>query len=363
MKKTLLTAGMVLVVAVAAASADSTTLLGGTSHDLVLTGGGNSGTVGNYTLLTSPDESLSGVLNYYEVYDANFHVSGHRVDLHDAGGAFLRTVAEDTESGFGSFVTVAGPDVYLGRADWQDPSTDVIARVVGGLSAVGGAVETVMPLVSSYAMAVVSPDVAYAVYKDGTNKIARLDLAARTAEAVVDVGGFSAGLDCDGDGNLYFGTYASGAVGGGEAILKLTAAQLAGGVALMPADAEIVVELPSGQGAAGVAVDAAGNVVFAMNGGRSELAVVYAGKDYTGAAEGFDVLAGGKTWLSHVEAVGDVRLYDTAWPNNAAMVNGFYQPISYVPEPTTMGLLALAAAAGLRRRRGRHSRGRARGRV
>jgi len=350
MNKTLLTIAVLVSAAGVAARADSTTLEGDTAHDLTLTGGGNSGTVGNYTLLTDASGAPAGVLNYYELYAPDYQLLGHRVDLHDAGGAFVRTLAEDAEAGFGSFVTAHGQDVYLGRADWKDPSNDVIARVVGGLSADHGAVETVMPLKSNYALAIAPSGEAYAVYNDGANKIGCLDLAAGVEEMAIEVGGFSAGLACDAAGNVYFGTYAAHA-GGNEKILKLTAAQLAGGAGTTLADAEIVAEMPPGQGAAGVAVDAAGNVVFATNGAVSELAVVYAGKDYTGAAEDFDVLAGGKTWLSHVEAVGDVGLYDTLTPDNAAFVNGFNFPISYVPEPATMGLLAAAAAVGMMRRR------------
>jgi hypothetical protein len=246
-------------------------------------------------------------------------------------------------------VAVHDGEVYLGRADWADPTQDGIERVVGGLAAENGTVERVLGLQSVYDLAVAPGGEAYAVFHDGTNRIARVDLDAGTAETVLDVGGFSAGLACDGEGGLVFGTYAAYG-GANDRILRCAPGQLSGGP-LTLGDAEVLAELPPMAGAAGVAVDDADNVLFAVNDGGHALAAIYAGKDYAGQPRGYDILAAGQTWLTQVEALGDVTRYDGVSPGNAAFTSGYSYPISYAPEPGALALLAGGGLALLRRRR------------
>jgi hypothetical protein len=342
MDKTFL--AVMLAVSSAGALAESTTLKGDHTHDLTLTKDDTPVVPGVFALLAGADGTLSGVLNYWQT------ATGHQVDLYDAAGSFVRTVAADGSSGFPAFVAVRDGEVYLGRADWTDPTQDGIERVVGGLAAENGTVERVMDLQSVYDLAIAPGGEAYAVFNDGTNRIARVDLDAGTAETVLDVGGFSTGLACDSEGGLVFGTYAAYGAGS-DRILRCSPGLLAGPLPLSLDDAEVLAEMPPGAGAGGVAVDDADNVLFAMNDGGHYLGAVYAGKDYAGEPRGYDILAAGRTWLTQVETLGDVTRYDGVSPGNAAFTVGYFHPISYAPEPGALALLAAGGLALLRRRR------------
>jgi hypothetical protein len=274
--------------------------------------------------------------------------------LYARDGSLVRTVATDSSGGFPSFVAVSGNDVYLGRADWANPAGDSIDRVVGGLAATAGATQTVMPLMSNWAMSFAPDGTAYAMFNDDSNKIARLDLTAGTAQTIVDIGGSSGGLGFAPNGDLYFNTYWADKTRPDQ-VLRLTAAQLAGTLPLDISAAQVVAQLPAGQGGAGLAVDDAGNVVFGINGAYGELACIYAGKDYSGNPFGYDWMAKGSTWLGYVATAGDVSKFDHLNPDNAAFTSGYMTPISFVPEPATAGLLALAALAGVLRRKRRRS--------
>jgi MYXO-CTERM domain-containing protein len=337
-----------------------------TGYDLALAPDGSSAASEVWTLLTGPDGSMQGVLTYaltYEMQSGKMVYTGHSLDLYARDGSFVKTVSTDSSNGYPSFVAASGNvvngndysgiDVYVGHSDRTGDSID---RVVGGLGASTGADEKVMTLRGNWAMSFAPDGSAYAMYNDGANKIARVNLQAGTAQTVVATGGYSGGFDLAPNGDLYFSTYWMDPARPDE-VLRLTAGQLAGALPLDLSAAQVVAQLPAGMGGGPVAVDKAGDVVFAMNDmttySSGLLACIYAGKDYSGLPTGYDVLAAGNTWLWQVDTAGDVSQSGSVSLDDAAFVSGDGTPISYVPEPVSALLLAGLGLAGVLRRRRR----------
>ena len=322
--------------------------------DLALTGGGSVGKVA----LVGNAGGLSGVLNFYDVLDANWAITGHRLDLHDASGAYVRTLASDSiTAGWVGYVTEHNGTVYVGRtstgSDVDNHRIDAVDLSASG--ATFDASTKVATLMYGYDLQFDSNGDAYASHNPGgfspLTQIVRADLSGNDAhEVIVDVGGYAAELAFDAADNLHYGTNSLAA----DKLLRFDAELLDDGVTLGLADADVLSNLPSAGD--GLAVDAAGNVVFSMNDYSSwpysaTMGVVWAGKDYSAYGDQkFDVLSGAGGSVSNVMTLGDVSLYDGSL-DNAAFGVGYGGPVGYVPEPACMAALAMGAAALVRRRR------------
>jgi len=322
--------------------------------DLALTGGGP---VGRIAMLSDAG-GLSGVLNFYDVLDVNWDIAGHRLDLHDASGAYVRTLASDAiAAGWAGYVTEYNGTVYVGRtssgSDADNHRIDAVSLAASGVAF--DATTKVASLMYGYDLQFDSNGDAYASRNLGgytpLGDIVRVDLSGNDAhEVLVDTGGYPAELAFDAADNLYCATNALAT----DKLLRFDADLLDDGVTLGLGDADVLSDLPlAGDG---LAVDAAGNVVFSMNDYSGwpftgTMGVVWAGKDYSAYGdEKFDVLSGAGGSVSNVMTLGDVSLYDGSL-DNAAFGVGYGGPVGYVPEPACMAPLAMGAAALIRRRR------------
>ncbi len=321
------------------------------ANDITLTDGGNWGYAGKVALETDANGNLSGILNYFDLY-SGWDVVGHQLDLHDASGNFVQTLATDTNIGWASFVSTDGTDIYTGRTSLgTDTGNHVIEKVAGG------GFTHVVDMLYNYDMQFDAGGNAYAVCKDtGTNRIVKVDLTGGSYDAVADVGaGNTAELDFDGSGNLYYVTNGLAT----DELIRYDAGEIdpsaPGFIVLGLADATKLTDLryPGG----GLAVDEADNVVFSENTGwgaepeRHNLCVIEAGKDYTGYGDyAYDVLSSANAWNANAETVGDVFLYDGDG-DDAAFTVAYGGPIAYVPEPASLTLMGIGGLALLRRKR------------
>ena len=160
------------------------------------------------------------------------------------------------------------------------------------------------------------------------NAIWRLDTGGTQAPTLVaNIGtradgtvGYAAGIAFDSSGNLYYGTD----FGTNDELIEFTAAQLAqqaaSGTALQLGDAKVLSNLPAG--AADVAVDSAGHVLFTTNSyGVGSTLGMWNGT--AGNANNYSLLgtSGAYDWYDFVKATGDVT---TAL--GAAYVNDYSSP-------------------------------------
>ncbi len=343
MKNAWILAALPLVM-VSTGLADSGLLYAPRANDIWPTGGGNYGMLSSYTVLTDDDGRLDGILNYFTITDMSWNVLGHQLDLHEPNGAFVETVATDTASGWSSFVAAHEGTIYTGRtSSGLDPDNHVIER------AESGAFTEVCQLMNNYDLDFAPDGSAYATaLLDGNSHVVKVDLAAGTYDQVARIGGKTSGLTIDPDGDLWVGTFRST----DNKLLRFGAADIdpcqQGFSLLGPSDAAQTVDVPLGVGY--LASDEAGNVCFSMNsfnfGPEHELAVVWDG----GSAP--ETLSKARQYISNVEALGDVSLYDEL-PYNAAYTAGYYTQLAYVPEPVTLGMLAAGLAGLVARRRRR----------
>jgi len=182
---------------------------------------------------------------------------------------------------------------------------------------------------------------------------------ASSHDIIATVGGYSAGLALDADGNVYYGSYhlTSDWSSSYGTLYQFEAADVAGG-GLDLLDAVVLANLPSG--AADVEVDPADNVLFAMNpafgSGTSQIAI-WDGE--YGSGHNYDVVAQGigakGNFFPGLKASGDFTADGILYVNDSNFSAPFpgLAGIKVVPEPNTC-VLALSALLMLfiwRRRR------------
>lgn len=182
------------------------------------------------------------------------------------------------------------------------------------------------------------------------NRIWLLDTSGLNAhDLIADVGGLSAGLAFDSDGNLYYGAsdldFSTFQTTG--QLLMYTASQVAGaigGSSLSRGDAILLSDLPGG--GFDTDVDDANNVLFTFNGASAHVLGVWNGTP--GAGENFVILAKGSVpdsgnFLTYVDSEGDVFSH-----GGAAYVADYGFPgvarVTAVPEASSFVLAALACA-------------------
>jgi len=157
-------------------------------------------------------------------------------------------------------------------------------------------------------------------------------------DRLVEIGGWSAGFAVDADNNVISSSVLTNTMYEFDEADWLAAI---GASHLTVVDGATLTDLAGGN--SDVAVDDAGNVFFNMNGDTSELAVIEAGKDYSGyGANRYDVIAEGDPalwhWFSNVDAEGDLTGSSPGWGYTADF---YYADVSYVPEPGMAVLLGL----------------------
>ena len=349
---------LVLVAACGAVSpleAASSLLISSAANDLTLSGGGNFGSAGRITVLTDGSGDLSGILNYYDVYDAEWNVIGHQIDRHDAAGNFVETVASDSSIGWVGFVTEHNGDIYVGRTSTgADLGNHVIEKVQPG-----GTLIEVAQLDYVFDLQFTPGGAGYATYNPGgfvgLTKVVRVDLDPITDshDLIAEIGGYSTELAFNAAGDLFVGTNGLAQ----DKMLRYSALQIdpddVGFSVLSLLDATDLTDIPLS--ADGLAVDEAGNIVFSMNDYSSfpysgVLGAIFDGKDYSGyGSEKYDVLSPAGADLHNVMTIGEVTLYGGAI-NDSAIGVGYGGPIAFVPEPTCISMLGLAGVALLRRR-------------
>lgn len=169
-------------------------------------------------------------------------------------------------------------------------------------------------------------------------------------DMLVELGGWSVGFAVDLGNNIVSTSALTNTMYRFEEADWLTAVGVG---ALTTADGSALADLAAGNG--DVAVDDAGNIFFNMNGAASELAIIEAGKDYSGyGPQAYDVIAEGDglygNYFTNVDAEGD--LVDWLTPGRGYTADFYYTDVCYVPEPGTLGLMALALVSNVIRRRG-----------
>lgn len=184
-----------------------------------------------------------------------------------------------------------------------------------------------------------------------------------THDLIALIGGYSAGLAFDDEGNLYYGSYLLDASWNSYgALYRFPAAGVAdaqGGGNLTLTDAEKLSDLP--HGASDVEVDLSGHVMFTMKQFAGPNYVAMWDGQHTGDGDHWRAIACGSgdegNFLLFLKAWGDFTRDGVLYVGDAD-----YLPypgvagIRVVPEPSAMGLLACGAAAlpfWLRRRRRR----------
>jgi autotransporter-associated beta strand protein len=139
---------------------------------------------------------------------------------------------------------------------------------------------------------------------------------------VAHVGGYAAGLGVDAAGNVYYGTY--GFVPGNQSLFRFSAQQISGAVSsgtpLELGSAAKLADFTDAYGPYDLDLDAVGNVVFNLNGGSSG-AALWNGVDGSGANYSFIGTGEGAHWYSMLATVGNVRQ-----PGGTIYMQDYYSP-------------------------------------
>jgi autotransporter-associated beta strand protein len=147
----------------------------------------------------------------------------------------------------------------------------------------------------------------------GDNSIWKFDAVASQLTKVAYVGGYSAGLGADSHGNVYYGNYGFTA---GQGLYRFTANQIANaattGTPLSLSNAEKLTDFINANGPYDLDVDAAGNVVFNLNGGwpPSPDSLVSVWNGTKGNGQNYDNLGSGSgagRWYCMLETSGNVH--------------------------------------------------------
>lgn len=177
-------------------------------------------------------------------------------------------------------------------------------------------------------------------------------------DSLIEVGGASAYLSVDSQGNVYYATYDFT----GAALYRWTADQVAVVTNdLTAGETDTYLTLANGEkltdlagGANGIVVDDAGNIFFTYNGSESVLGMW---NGVSGDGYNYDILATGSewSWFGPLAIEGDFLAGDSLYGSFGW--NGPVTEITYmVPEPATLAMMALGGAmAGIARRRKRSS--------
>ena len=172
------------------------------------------------------------------------------------------------------------------------------------------------------------------LHDESGNAIWLLDTTgANNHDKLIEIGGYSAGLGVDTTGNVFYASSDS-------ALYRWDAADVAGaigGTSLTNADGTKLADLEAG--AYDTEVDAAGNVLFTVNGSRN-ITALWNGTE--GDGQNYDALTLGAgewgNWHTLVKSTGDIHT-----PGEAFYVGDFYfngvAEVSAVPEPSTLALL------------------------
>jgi autotransporter-associated beta strand protein len=139
---------------------------------------------------------------------------------------------------------------------------------------------------------------------------------------VAHVGGYSAGLGVDAAGNVYYGTY--GFVPGNQSLYRFSAQQISiaasSGTPLELGSAAKLADFADAYGPYDLDVDAAGNVVFNLNGATSSVAL-WSGVQGGGANYSAIGTGEGSHWYSMLATVGNVRQ-----PGGIIYMQDYYSP-------------------------------------
>lgn len=142
----------------------------------------------------------------------------------------------------------------------------------------------------------------------GNNSLWTFNTATGQLVDIAHVGGYSAGLGVDSAGNLYYGTY--GFTPGNQALYRFSAQQISSAVSsgtpLELQSAAKMADFVDANGPYDLDVDAAGNVVFNLNGNSSKVAV-WNGIQGNGA--NYNIIGNGEGdhWYSMLATVGNIR--------------------------------------------------------
>jgi len=286
-------------------------------------------------------------------------VNGADVNLYAADGTFTRKLTELPE-GWGAWVRIdpTGQTVWFGYTTSGSVDDRIYTVPMSGDFDVADEKVHQATLTGNYDAEFASIGGQDRILVAGTDStdwadphcIWLLDTSgADDHDKLVELGGWSVGMAVDLDNSLVSTSAATNTMYRFDETDWLTAI---GATELTVGDGTALTDLDGGN--YDIAVDDVGNIFFNINGSASELAVIEAGKDYSGyGAYKYDVVAQGDPalwhWFINVDAEGDV--VGAATLGRGYTADFYYGDVCYIPEPTALALLGLGLAFVSSRRR------------